>query len=181
MIVFGRRLDCGLICTCVSTRETVGFAFRGSTKRGKGWDRLRFIKYFVMMYMFLMIFVMYVPLFSKEFSSAVARHWHFVPDLYFLSLFIMPLLGNRSFCRWVCPFGAMYSLIGKTSMYKLTVDTTKCISCRKCDADCDMGILLSEQIGKARDDGKVVLKLRNTECMGCLRCVDGCPKKAITY
>ncbi|KAL0213644.1 hypothetical protein P9112_005828 [Eukaryota sp. TZLM1-RC] len=181
MIFFGRRLDCGLICTCVSTRETVGFVFRKNTKKGHFWNKFIYLKYVVMVYMFLMIITMYTPLFSINFSNSITKYWHVVPDAYFISLFLMPIFGNRSFCRWLCPFGAMYSMIGKVSMYKLTVDPTKCVGCRKCDVDCDMGILLSEQISEAKDKGKTVLKLRNTECMGCLRCVDGCPKGAIAY
>ena len=49
----------------------------------------------------------------------------------------------------------------------------KCISCKKCDQKCPMGLNVVELVKNDRDFG--------TECIQCGACVDNCPKKALAY
>ena len=40
VLLFGKRVDCGWCCPCVTARETIGFPFRDKTVRNGLWWRL---------------------------------------------------------------------------------------------------------------------------------------------
>lgn len=71
----------------------------------------------------------------------------------------------RTFCRFLCPLGAWYSLFNKISIYAIKVDEKKCINCKKCIRTCLMDC---EKVG-------------DRECIACGKCLPGCPTKAISY
>jgi len=71
----------------------------------------------------------------------------------------------RTFCRFLCPLGAWYSLFNKISAYAIKVDEKQCIYCNKCIRTCLMDC---EKVG-------------DRECIACGKCLPGCPTKAISY
>ncbi len=82
-----------------------------------------------------------------------------------LVIFIGSVFVQRFFCRYLCPMGAVYSLISKAAFLKIEKPRSSCGNCRLCTAKCMMGINLTE---KDRAAGG--------ECIGCGVCVNGCPK-----
>lgn len=82
----------------------------------------------------------------------------------FSSLFV-----NRFFCRYVCPAGAFMGLVNRISFWKLTVDQDTCVHCKMCIKQCPASIRIDTDI-----------KVKNSECYSCLRCIAICPKNAIS-
>ena len=98
-------------------------------------------------------------------------HWPGVKPMFsiggalILVIFVGSVLIQRFFCRYLCPMGAIYSLISRCTLLKIVKPRSKCGSCRLCTAKCTMGIDLTEKEQTA-----------GGECIGCGVCVNGCPK-----
>lgn len=172
VLLFGRRVICGFGCPCVGIRETVGFAYRGKTLRGEWVWRLRHLKWlFFVWYVAVMVATQFPP--NSWTLSLVGAFGLTVGLTYFGSFFLIPLTGNRFYCRYLCPYGATFGLLNHAGCYGLELDRGRCIDCRRCEQACDMGIPLWEQ-------GKVQGRITGLEeCMGCARCVVSCPTDAL--
>lgn len=84
---------------------------------------------------------------------------------------ILPILTKkRTFCSLICPFGALVSLCGKASPYKITINKEKCIHCGKCQDACP--VLAIEK----REPDKYEI---SNFCNRCGKCIDLCPVDAI--
>lgn len=172
VFLFGRRVICGFNCPCVGVRETVGFAFRDRTVRGKTAWALRHSKWFFFLYYVgVMIVTQYPP--NAWTVSFVGGFYGLVGLTYFGTFFVAPLVGNRFYCRYLCPYGATFGLLNHAGFYDVKLDGNKCNDCRRCEQVCDMGIPVWEQ-GKAH--GRIT---GIEDCMGCARCVVSCPTDAL--
>lgn len=74
---------------------------------------------------------------------------------------------HRFFCRYFCPLGAFYSLFNKFALYRMSVDSLKCVGCGKCSGACPMAVDVTKNINSA-------------ECIRCGKCKAVCPTDAIT-
>jgi len=174
VFLFGRRVICGWGCPCVGVRETVGFAFRDRTVRSKWAWRLRHTKWFFFIYYVgVMIVTQYPP--NSWTVSFVGGFYAIVGLTYFGTFFLAPVMGNRNYCRYFCPFGATFGLLNHAGFYGINMDQDKCNDCRRCEQVCDMGIPVWQQ-GKA--SGKIT---GIEDCMGCGRCVVSCPTDALSF
>lgn len=82
-------------------------------------------------------------------------------------LILLPLLTKkRTFCSFICPFGAFISVAGRINPYKLEIANEKCKKCNKCIYTC-----LSFAIN---DNYKIT-----NYCTKCFKCVGECPEEAI--
>ncbi|MBE9515481.1 MAG: FAD-dependent oxidoreductase, partial [Proteobacteria bacterium] len=172
VFLFGRRIICGFNCPCVGIRETVGFAFRDRTPRSQWTWRLRHSKWFFFIYYVGVMLVTQFPPNSWT-VSFVGGFYVIVALTYFGTFFIAPLVGNRFYCRYLCPYGATFGLLNHAGFYGINMDKDKCIDCQRCEQVCDMGIPVWNQ-GKAT--GRVTAI---EDCMGCARCVVSCPTDAL--
>jgi glutamate synthase (NADPH/NADH) small chain len=172
VFLFGRRIICGFNCPCVGIRETVGFAFRDRTPRSEWSWALRHSKWvFFMYYVGIMVVTQFPP--NSWTVSFVGGFYGLVALTYFGSFFIAPIVGNRFYCRYLCPYGATFGLLNHAGFYRVKMDPDKCNDCRRCEQVCDMGIPVWTQ-GKA--SGQVT---GLEDCMGCARCVVSCPTDAL--
>ncbi|MBI5362756.1 MAG: tetratricopeptide repeat protein [Planctomycetes bacterium] len=80
---------------------------------------------------------------------------------------IVYLLGSRSFCTYVCPYGAVFGLAERVAPGRI-VARGDCTSCGRCTAACQSGIKVHEELQRF---GTVV----NPACMRDLDCVAACP------
>lgn len=92
---------------------------------------------------------------------------------YYLSFLFIPWTGSRNFCRWGCPWGGIWGIIGYFGFYRLKADPELCTGCGICEKVCDMGIPVVQYI---RKKGGFV---HTPECMGCGRCITACPEGAL--
>lgn len=166
MLFFGRRLDCGWNCPCVATRETVGFAFRRMTPRSRIWWNLRYLKYVFLAFLFTyLVWLIFDP--SHAYEMVGTYYYTTLTETYFFSYLLLPLWGNRSYCRVMCPYAALWGLYSYVGFYRIEADTSRCLKCGKCESVCDMGIPIMDFVQKGR--------IKTVECMGCGRCVNECP------
>lgn len=91
-----------------------------------------------------------------------------------LILFIIIAVGSvfieRFFCRYLCPLGAIFSIISKLRITKIKKERTKCGKCRICTNSCAMGILLYKYDS-----------VKSGECIDCMNCVTACPRKNVSF
>jgi glutamate synthase (NADPH) small chain len=63
-------------------------------------------------------------------------------------------------------------VLSVTGFYRIKADRDACTNCKKCEKVCDMGIPIARLV---KEKGQI----RSIECIGCGRCVNVCPKKAL--
>ena len=83
---------------------------------------------------------------------------------------IMLLIGllcvfcYRTFCRFICPLGAIYGLFNSFNVIGVKVDSSRCSGCGSCVCSCGMDV---RHVG-------------DHECINCGRCMEVCTRNAIS-
>ena len=85
----------------------------------------------------------------------------------------LAVANHRSFCKIMCPIGAMVALTNKFSFLSLRLDGKTCIHCKKCDQACPMDVAVEPCSVSGRKIN------RHPECIECLTCEEVCPVTAI--
>lgn len=94
---------------------------------------------------------------------------HLAPALLLLLLIIgASFFVDRFFCRYLCPLGAIFSVVSKPRITSIRKPRAGCGKCRVCTNSCPMGIALYRQ-----DVSK------SGECITCFECTGACPRKNI--
>jgi polyferredoxin len=75
------------------------------------------------------------------------------------------VLWGNTWCRYLCPLGAVYGAVSSASVGTVGRDAESCIDCGKCTSACT-----------ARIDVASAGVVRSTECDGCQDCVRACPQ-----
>lgn len=75
--------------------------------------------------------------------------------------------------KYLCPFGAVQSLPGRTARWGERVNSSECIGCRLCEKACTAEAVTVNSNHKAVID--------STHCLQCFDCQAACPKDAIVY
>ena len=75
-------------------------------------------------------------------------------------------IAPRAWCSF-CPMGTVQRALGKNK-YQLKLDQDKCIDCKICQKVCPMQLKPNE----------VPL---SPDCIKCERCIDACPKEALSF
>lgn len=76
---------------------------------------------------------------------------------------VASLFIGRAFCKYLCPAGALYAVIGKLSPYKVIRDSKKCTKCGVCTQKCPLDIEVHN-----------CESVTTAECISCNRCVEVC-------
>ena len=196
LAVFGTligRFVCGFLCPFGLIQDLLfKIPFVKKIRRLPGEKGLRWLRF-----VFLAIFVILLPLFVIDFTglgepwfckwicpvgtlegglplvllnnamrgaAGFLFRWKLV-------ILIITLLSSiiiyRPFCRYVCPLGAVYGLFNKTSLYRIKIDSEKCIGCGLCQKKCQLDIPVWQ----------------NPDSMDCIRCGEcktACPHNAIS-
>ncbi len=90
-----------------------------------------------------------------------------------VGLIIIYFLGSRSFCKYACPYGAVFALADRVSPGKI-VARGDCADCGLCTARCQSNIRVHEELTVY---GRVV----SPSCLKDLDCVAACPEKNIAF
>ena len=100
-----------------------------------------------------------------------------VPRLYegswlIAGIFFTALLLNfrhpRFYCRYICPLGALFGVLGRYSIWRIGKAEFECRDCRICDRDCE---------GACAPSGSI----RIHECVLCMNCLGDCRHDQIGY
>lgn len=178
-----RRSFCGLICPFGALQEI--FARIGQKIFKKRYvipqkiDRpLRYLKYVILLvtvgmawYMGTLWMSPYDPYSAyshlSAFSDAIKEEPTAIVGFILLAITVIgSLIYDRFFCKYICPVGAFYGIIGKTSPTKVERNDNLCIHCKACNKACPVNI-----------DVEKAVKVTNAECINCNECVLACPKK----
>lgn len=191
LLLFGLllgRVICGFLCPFGLFQELLYRIPLPKIKKNRITRVLSWLKYVI-----LIVFVLYIPLylgiakglpvpaFCKYICPAgtleggiplVAGN----PDLQALAgglfswkVFLLVLTGlsmtvlYRSFCRFLCPLGAIYSLFSKISVFGIRVNEARCTGCQACVRHCKMDV---------KEPG-------DRECIQCGECREVCGAGAI--
>ena len=102
--------------------------------------------------------------------------WLVVAGVFFFDLFVT----KRGWCTHICPMGAFYGLIGKSSPLRVRADARDlCDDCGECYVVCPEPQILKPVLkGKKKGVMPVILA---GECTNCGRCVDVCAEEVFHF
>ncbi len=103
------------------------------------------------------------------------RYWIIGENLFIISsgLILTSIWGSRAYCRMLCPFLTVSSVIAPYSIFKITpVKAEDCISCNLCNLACPMLIDVMSYVHKKE-------RVNHPTCILCERCVSACPEDVL--
>ncbi len=171
LIFFGRGLFCGWLCPFGALQEITGiFATKFKIKKWKvsaKWhNHLQKLKYLIL------VIIVGSSSFSLTIGATLAeiepfktsitlyfiREWQFV--IYAVILLIMATKIHKFYCRYLCPLGAFFALLGAFPIFNWLTRRAECgTPCQKCRVNCEIDAISKQ--------GGVDMK----ECIQCLECV----------
>ena len=177
-----RRSFCGQICAFGALQEFFGKIgsklFKKRPVVPKKLDRvLRYLKFVVLAVTVAMAWITaglwitpYDPFNAlghlADFNALLSTY--LIGFIVLLATLIGSLVYDRFFCKYLCPAGAFYGLIGKVSPYAVRVNQDQCLQCGLCNNVCPMNVeVMDSKNGKVTD----------MECINCNECVNACPLK----
>lgn len=79
-------------------------------------------------------------------------------------------IWGRGWCNTVCPVGSVLGLVSRFSLFKVSIDQSQCISCRKCEKGCKSSCIDID-----------THTIDHSRCVDCFDCLDSCPKGGIKF
>lgn len=175
------RFFCGWICPAtfiyeLNTNLAAGLRRFGIKTGNRRFDRR--IKYLVLVVGLLLSALsgavllanIYPPaIIGREIYYAIALGGFGAGAVFFVFTLLFDLLvARRGFCRYLCPGGALYSLLGRFRVFRIQRIVENCNDCAKCNAICEFGLdPLHDDFGQ--------------ECNNCSACLAICPTDALTF
>lgn len=77
--------------------------------------------------------------------------------------------SKRWWCRYICPGGALYSLLGRFRVVRIVRDESKCVHCGECVRVCQF------------DLRPMLVQITGMECTNCGSCVKACNDDALGF
>jgi MauM/NapG family ferredoxin protein len=105
-------------------------------------------------------------------------HLHVVQPVFYMSTIAFLIFGGiialnrlapRFWCRYLCPLGALLSLVSPLAPFKRRVHQD-CNECLKCQRNCPMGAIPEDP-----------RSTQSRECIQCRTCSKVCPQKAVSF
>jgi polyferredoxin len=178
-----RRSFCGLLCPFGALQELFGMLGQKIFKKRLvvplKLDRpLRYLKYAALALTLVMAWF-YGKLWMAPYdpysayshittiSASIAEDPLAVIGFALLAVTLLgSILYDRFFCKYLCPMGIFYGIIGKISPTIVERKDNLCIHCKSCSKVCPVNI-----------DVEKAVKVTSIECINCNECVLVCPKK----
>lgn len=179
-VVLG-RVFCGWICPATFIYELndtlAGWLRRAGVPLGdKEFDkRLKYLVLTVGLVLSMLLgsivtAAIYPPaIIGRELYYAIAQGGFGVGAVFFILTILFDLLvARRGFCRYICPGGALYSLLGRYRLLRIQRVVSECNDCKKCNVVCEFGLdPLRDGFGQ--------------ECNNCTACIAVCPTDALEF
>lgn len=186
-MVFG-RFFCGYACAFGSLGDAIHAAYMAIFKKlgkkpillnEKVQKPLQAVKYVVLLAIVLLTFVgVYgkLPNYSpwEVFSMLRAGNLHLAGHTLGIIILLLILVGmamcERFFCRFLCPMGAVFSLLPILPIFSLQRSREDCVNkCSSCEKSCPCKVKLPD-----KDSWET-----SGECIMCQKCLCSCPKSNI--
>ncbi|MFX1296881.1 MAG: 4Fe-4S binding protein [Promethearchaeota archaeon] len=99
--------------------------------------------------------------------------WFWFRVIFMVIILILCVYIGRAWCRYFCPLGAMLGLMTPHAVVGVQRNLSKCLGkkCRECEIACPMGVALLRESWE---------KIRDSNCIMCLKCYEACDEGAIT-
>ena len=187
LLLFGillGRMICGFLCPFGFIQDLLYKIPVPKIKKNRFTEVLSYLKYVILIIFVVLIpIVKLVPGFCKYICPAGTLEagiplvimdanlqskigWLFSWKVFVLCIILLAcMFSYRSFCRFLCPLGAIYSFFNPIAFFGITVDKNKCNGCNACVRKCKMDIK----------------KVGDHECIHCGECLSVCPAGAIYY
>ena len=118
----------------------------------------------------VLVAAVYPPaIIGREIYYVIALGGFSAGMVFFLATLLFDLLvARRGFCRYLCPGGALYALLGRYRVVRIRRIVENCNDCAKCNAICEFDLdPLRDGFGQ--------------ECNNCSACIAVCPTDALTF
>jgi polyferredoxin len=175
-----RKAFCGWMCPVGAVSEWLWLTGRTLFKRTLTPPRwvdlpLRSLKYILLGLFLYVVIAMPVP----QIRAFLASDYGLVADVKMLNFFrhmgegtaiflvvlaALSLVVKNTWCRYLCPYGALMGLVALISPTRIVRDAEACIDCAKCAKACPAGLPVD-----------VLASVRSAECTACMSCVAVCP------
>lgn len=175
------RFFCGYLCSFGAMGDLVHFIssrlhIRQLRVPDKAEKILNKIKYAV--FLLILVFV-WIPGTQTDSSLSPWTAFGMLATLNFEKIFTVgslillliiagSLFAERFFCRYLCPLGAVLSLISAGRLFKIRRRPSACVNCGKCHRECPAGIRVD-----------LMNRVASGECIDCMKCADCCPTSCI--
>ena len=83
---------------------------------------------------------------------------------------ILAWRNGRTYCNSICPVGTFLGFLSRFSLYRPTIELSKCNSCGLCAKNCKSSCIDSK-----------AYKIDYSRCVSCMNCIGKCHKNAIKY
>ena len=96
-----------------------------------------------------------------------------VPVVAFITLVAVVYLAwtdGRAWCNNICPVGSVLGLISRFSLFRISIDESKCNGCGRCYKNCKASCI----------DGQAH-KVDCSRCVDCFDCLKNCSTGAVSY
>ncbi len=188
-VIVGGRTFCSWVCPYGLLGEITEIAHTYLEK--KGLIKRRRMHSENMRYIFWVIFII-IPLFSgvlffEAFNPVdiLNRAVTYGPTfllLWALLLLLYELLfDRRAWCKYVCPTGTTYGMLGKLSFLRVRLDLDACTECGNCYKVCIDPILLTDTHALANILSDRNAFVEGASCTNCARCLDVCGTSAYKF
>ena len=178
------RVVCGFLCPFGFIQELLYKLPTRKIKKGKWSKILSKLKYVILiLFVIILPLTLCIPAFCKYICPAgtleagiplvlmnkplqeLAGNLFIWKIVVLAAVVISAIVIFRSFCRFICPLGAFYSLFCRVAFVRIEVDEEKCNKCGVCVKTCKMDV---EQVG-------------DHECIQCGECRGKCARCAIHF
>lgn len=107
---------------------------------------------------------------SVNFVSVSARFYEgaWLIMTVFLTTVLLNLVIPRFYCRFICPLGALFGILGRFAIWRIGKKQKNCSDCKLCEKSCE---------GGCRPSGSI----RTSECVLCFNCLDDCKDELTGY
>lgn len=164
-LIFGRGW-CGYACWTAMVLDFLPYKVPQTPRKKIGW--IRYITFVVSFLFVSALFLAHVNGIEK------IMFWAFVVGniVYYAVgiLLAFAFKDNRAFCKYICPITVFLKPMSYFSLFRVTCNKSKCVSCGKCKKVCPMDVDITDNSRKRKN---------GTECILCFECVKNCPKNAL--
>ncbi len=183
-MLVGGRSYCSWVCPLNIVTDTAGFLRdRWQLKGGSHFSRQ--LRYWVLgMSLLLALFtgsmawelINPVSVVQRGLFFGMGGAWLFVVGIFIFDLFI----SRHGWCGHLCPVGAFYSLLGRTSVVRVSASAREqCDDCMDCFAVCpEKQVIRPALKGAERNISPIIL---SENCTNCGRCIDVCAQHVFKF